>query len=116
MKRTYTPLFWLLFGAGGMVSALLFPVHLFLLGVAHPRDLIAVPSYATLVDLVRSPMTRLYIFTLISLPLFHFAHRFRYTLYDAFRVKHLSGLLAFLCYGSALVGTLAAAHLLWAAP
>ncbi len=116
MKRTYTPLLWLLFGAGGMVSAFLYPVHLFLIGVAHPMDLVAVPSYPTLLELVRSPMTRLYIFTLISLPLFTFAHRFRYMLFDAFRVKHLSGLLALLCYGSALGGTLAAARLLWAAP
>ena len=62
------------------------------------------------------PLTRLYLFVLISLPLFHWAHRFRYTLYDGLQVKHLTALIVVLCYGTALVGTALAAYTLWSVP
>jgi fumarate reductase subunit D len=48
-----------------------------------------------------------------SLPLFHFAHRFRYTLYDGLQIKHLNEVVFAGCYGVAIVGTVAAAYLLW---
>ena len=53
---------------------------------------------------------RLYLFVMISLPLFHWAHRFRYTLYDGLQLYHLTVLIAVLCYGAALVGTAVAAY------
>jgi len=62
---------------------------------------------------VKHPLARIYLFVLISLPLFHGAHRFRYTLYDGLKLKHLTTLIAVLCYGSALLGTLFAAYTLW---
>ena len=46
-------------------------------------------------------------------PLFHAAHRFRFTLYDGLQLKHLNGPVAVACYGGAIVGTVAAAYLLW---
>jgi fumarate reductase subunit D len=61
-------------------------------------------------------VTRLYLLVLISLPLFHWAHRFRYTLYDGLQLKHLTTLIAVLCYGAALVGTAMTAYLLWTIP
>jgi fumarate reductase subunit D len=61
-------------------------------------------------------VTRIYLFVLISLPLFHGAHRFRYTLYDGLKLKHLTLLIVIMCYGSALLGTVAAAVLLWRIP
>jgi fumarate reductase subunit D len=63
--------------------------------------------------LARQPLARLALFALCSLPLFHGAHRFRFTLYDGLQIKHLNELIAVLCYGSAIVGTLLAAYLLW---
>ena len=60
-----------------------------------------------------NPVTRLYLFAVISLPLFHWAHRFRYTLYDGLQLTHLTELIAVLCYGAALLGTAMAAYLLW---
>ena len=103
----------MLFGAGGTVAALLFPVHIFLTGLAFPLGWLAAPSYESLHALVTHPITRLYFFVFISLPLFHWAHRFRYAIYDLFQVKHLTGLIAFLCYATAMVGTIAAGYTLW---
>ena len=113
MGKDFTPFWWLLFGAGGTVAALLFPVHIFLTGLAFPLGWLAAPSYESLHALVIHPITRLYLFVFISLPLFHWAHRFRYAIYDLFQVKHLTGLIAFLCYATAMVGTIAAAYTLW---
>src|SRR5213594_4359959 len=102
------PFWWALFGAGGTVAALLVPIHLFLHGIAAPLGWVSInPS------LFGHPLVKLYLFVLISLPLYHWAHRFRYTLYDGLKLKHLTELIAVLCYGSALAGTAMAAYLLW---
>lgn len=116
MKRTKTPFLWALFSAGGTVAALFIPVHLFLNGVAFPLGWVEAPGYNSLLHLVKQPLIRLYLFVLISLPLFHWAHRFRYTLYDGLQLKHLTELIAVLCYGGALVGTAIAAYTLWNIP
>ena len=71
------------------------------------------PSYEVAHRLLTHPVTRLYLFVLIALPLFHWAHRFRYTLYDGLQLKHLTALIAVLCYGAALLGTAMTAYLLW---
>src|SRR6266850_79181 len=105
--------FWTLFSAGGVVAALLIPVHLFLFGLAFPLGLIDPPSHAKIAALIAHPLTRLYLFVLCSLPLFHWAHRFRYTLYDGLQIKHLNEVIFFLCYGGAIAGTVIAAYLLW---
>ncbi len=111
--RPITPFLWTLFSAGGTIAALLFPVHLFLIGLAFPLGWLAAPGYEALHSLVVHPVARLYLFALIALPLFHWAHRFRYTLYDGLQLKHLFGLIAVLCYGAALMGSAVAAFTLW---
>ena len=108
MRRTIEPFWWALFGAGGTMAALFIPVHLFLSGLAIPLEWVGAPGYEGTLLLVRHPLARLYLFALVSLSLFHWAHRFRFTLYDGLQLKHLNELIAVLCYGSALVGTLAA--------
>jgi fumarate reductase subunit D len=113
MVRRITPLLWLLFSAGGTVAALLFPVHLFLVGLAFPLGWLEPPRYEFLQRLVMHPLARLYVLVLIALPLFHWAHRFRYTLYDGLQLKHLTELIAVLCYGAALLGTAMTVYLLW---
>ncbi len=113
MAKRFTPFLWTLFSAGGTVAALLFPVHLFLVGLAFPLGWLEAPSYDVLRGLVQHPLTRLYLFVFISLPLFHWAHRFRYTLYDGLQLKHLTVLIAVLCYGAALVGAAITAYTVW---
>jgi fumarate reductase subunit D len=112
MPRGLTPFWWFLFGAGGMVSALLFPVHIILIGLAFPLGWLDAPDYESLRSLVVHPITRLYLLALISLSLFHWAHRFRYTVYDLFQMKGGRQLVAVLCYGAALVGTAVTAYTL----
>ena len=104
-KRTIEPLLWLLFSAGGVLAALLIPVLLFLFGLAFPLGWLAPPSHEHLLAVLRHPLTRVVLFLLCMLSLFHWAHRFRYTLYDGLQIKHLNELINLLCYGGAIVGS-----------
>ncbi len=113
MKKTVEPFWWTLFGTGGAIAALFLPILLFLNGLAIPLGWINTPSYEHVLNVLNQPLTRLFLFVIISFPLFHWAHRFRFTLYDGLQLKHLNTLIAVLCYGSAIVGTLAAGYTLW---
>jgi fumarate reductase subunit D len=115
-KRSNEPILWLLFSAGGVVSAMLMPIQLLLFGLAFPLGWLGAPSYEKLLALAGHPLTRVYLLILCSLPLFHWAHRFRFTLYDGLQIKHLSELINILCYGGAIIGTALAAYLLWSIP
>jgi len=110
MKRSSEPFWWALFGAGGVLSAMFIPALLLLTGLAVPLGLIESPSYESLSRLVDSFLVRGFITAVISLSLFHWAHRFRFTLYDGLQVKHLNELVAIICYGTAIIGTIAAVY------
>jgi fumarate reductase subunit D len=111
-KRQIEPLLWLLFSAGGVLSALLMPSLVLLFGLAFPLHWLHEPAYARLLGVLRNPLTRLALVALCTLSLFHWAHRFRYTLYDGLQIKHLNEIVNTLCYGGAIAGSLAAAYLL----
>jgi len=115
-KRSNEPFLWALFSSGGVVAAFLIPVLLVLYGLAFPLGWVAAPSFESTLALVRHPLTRLVLFGLCSLPLFHWAHRFRFTLYDGLQIKHLNEVINMVCYGGAVVGTLVAAYLLVRVP
>ncbi len=115
-KRSNEPFLWALFSAGGVVAAFLIPVLLFLYGLAFPLGWLDPPSYQSTLALFRHPLTRLGLFVLCSLPLFHWAHRFRFTLYDGLQIKHLNEVINVLCYGGAVIGTAIAGYLIWNIP
>jgi len=115
-KRPIEPLLWLLFSAGGMAAALAIPVLLVLFGFAFPLGWISPPRHAHLVAVLGHPVVRVGLFMLCTLSLFHWAHRFRYTLYDGLQIKHLNELINPLCYGGAIAGSVTAAYLLWQIP
>ena len=115
-KRSNEPFLWMLFSVGGVVSAMLMPVHLLLFGLAFPLRWLDAPSHASLLALIRHPFTRVYLLVLCSLPLFQWAHRFRFTLYDGLQIKHLNEFINIFCYGGAVLGTVRAAYLLWSIP
>ena len=104
MAKSNEPIWWSLFSAGGVVSAFFIPITLVLTGIAVPAGWISAEDLRQLVD---HPLTRLYLFVLISLPMFHWAHRFRYVAADL-GLRGLGGILAIACYGTAVLGTVTA--------
>lgn len=115
-KRRIEPLLWLLFSAGGVLAALLLPGLLFLFGLAFPLGWLSPPGHAHLLAVLSPPLTRVVLFLVCMLSLFHGAHRFRYTLYDGLQIKHLNEVINPVCYGAAVVGSAVAAYLLWKVP
>ena len=116
VRRTLEPILWILFSAGGVVAALVIPVLLLLFGLAFPLGWLAPPGHAHLLAVLGHPIGRATIFVSCTLLLFHWAHRFRYTLYDGLQTKHLNELIALLCYGGVLVGTVSAGYLVLQLP
>jgi fumarate reductase subunit D len=115
-KRSIEPLLWLLFSAGGVLAALFLPAVLLLFGLALPLGWLPDPGASHLLAVLRHPLTRVVLFLVCALALFHWAHRFRYTLYDGLQIKHLNELINLLCYGGAVVGSGVALYLLWQVP
>ena len=113
-KRRAEPMMWLLFTSGGLAAALLLPVLLALFGIVFPASWVSAPAQSHLLSLARYPLTRIVLLVLCVLALFHWAHRFRYTLYDGLQLKRLSKLIIVGCYGGALVGSALACYLLLA--
>jgi fumarate reductase subunit D len=111
-KQRIAPVLWLLFSAGGLVAALLIPVLLVLFGVVFPLGWVAPPDHVHLLAVLRHPLTRLALLGLCVLALFHWAHRFKYTLYDGLQWKRFHTSINAFCYGGALAGSATAAYLL----
>jgi fumarate reductase subunit D len=111
-KTLVEPFRWLLFSAGGMLAAMLIPGLLLLFGVAFPLGWLDPPDHEHLLAVLRHPVTRLVLLGLCVLALFHWAQRFRYTLFDGLQLKRHSDIINFLCYGVAATGSLVAGNLL----
>ncbi len=110
LKRSNAPIFWALFGAGGMLSALFGPMLVFITGLAIPLGLLLPPdtlSYAKVLAFAQHFIGKAFIFAVIMLFLWHAAHRIFHTLHDV--GIHAGTGAKLLCYGLALIGTLVAA-------
>ena len=114
MRQHAEPYLWLLFSAGGVLSAMLMPALLLLFGLAFPLGWLAPPSHEHMLAVLGTPLTRLVLLGLCVLSLFHWAHRFRHTLHDAVRLSH--PMITALSYGAAVAGSALAAYLLWQVP
>jgi fumarate reductase subunit D len=114
-KRTIAPLFWLLFGAGGMLSALFGPALILITGVMIPHGW-GVPerfgSYETVLTFARNPFGKLALLAVIALLFWHAAERLFLTLHDM-RVAP-APLLRWLTYGVAALLTIMVVALLLA--
>ncbi len=115
-KKTYEPLLWLLFSAGGVMAALLIPILVVLFGVAVPLGWITPPDHGHLLAVISHPLTRVIVFMLCLLGLLHWAHRFRFTLYDGLQIKHLNEVINPFCYGAAIFGAVMAGQVIWNIP
>jgi fumarate reductase subunit D len=113
MKRSNAPIFWSLFGAGGLVSALIGPILVFITGIAVPlgfllpRDLM---SYPRMLAFAQHWAGKGLVFVVIALFLWHAAHRIFHSLHDIGMRTGTGAKLA--CYGVALIGTVVAASAL----
>lgn len=113
MKKSNEPFWWALFGAGGVISAMFMPVLVFFFGLAIPLGWISGPDYEKLQAMIEHLPVRIFLFALISLSLIHWAHRFRFTLYDGLQVKHLNVLIVTICYGGAIFVSIVAIYVLF---
>ena len=110
MTRSNAPIFWLLFGAGGMLSALLGAMLVFITGLAVPlgwplpENLLAYPRVLTL---AQSAIGKIGLFVVVALFSWHAAHRIFHSLHDL--GVHNGALTKIVCYGAALALTLIAA-------
>ena len=105
MARSNEPLWWSLFSAGGVISAFLMPITLVITAIAVPAGWLLDEG---LRELVQHPLTKLYLFVVISLSMFHWAHRFRHSVSRP-NPKGMTTLGTILCYGSAIVVSVLAA-------
>ena len=110
MKRSNAPIFWLLFGAGGMLAALLGTMLVFITGLAVPlgftlrSDLM---NYPRMLAFAQNPIAKLLVLAVIALFAWHAVHRILCSLHD---IGIHKGLLAkSICYGGALLISLVAA-------
>jgi fumarate reductase subunit D len=115
MKRSNAPIFWSLFGAGGIVSALIGPMLVFITGIAVPTGLLLprdLMDYPRMLGFAQHWSGKGFAFVVISLFLWHGAHRIFHSLHD-FGIR--TGTAAkLICYGVALIGTLVAGYALLA--
>ncbi len=114
MKRSPEPPFWMLFGAGGMLAALLGPALVFIIAIALPLGWLPEPAgdYAHVRAAVGHPLGMLTVATVIALLLFHACHRLLHSLHDLGLPR--SPLAAVACYGFAALGSMIAVVLLFA--
>ena len=114
MAKSNEPVWWVLFAAGGVVAAVIVPILIILVGIGMPMGWIdpEVFSYERMHGLVAYPITRLILFVIIVLPLFHAAHRLRYVMMDL-GLKGLGVVLPLTCYGGAIIGTIASGFILY---
>lgn len=112
MKRSNEPVFWALFGAGGVLSALVGPVLILVTGLLIPagRWLPAdAMSYERMQAFAGNGLGKLVIVAVIGLFLWHGMHRVYHGLHDLGVRTGKAAMAA--CYGTALGATLIAAVL-----
>ncbi|OLB90618.1 MAG: hypothetical protein AUI15_24255 [Actinobacteria bacterium 13_2_20CM_2_66_6] len=64
---------WFLFSQGGVIAALLIPVHVLIQGILGPLGVVRVVDrhYDTWVQVLGNPIVKLYLLVLIAVPFFH---------------------------------------------
>jgi len=110
-KRSNAPFFWLMFGAGGMLSALLGTALVLITGLATPLGIVLKPdfmAYGRMMAFAQNFIGKGFVFVVITLFAWHAAHRIFHSLHD---VGIHNGTMAKLaCYGSAFVMTVVSAY------
>ena len=108
-------LWWFVFAQGGVLAAILIPVHILVQGILGPLGIVPVVDrhYDTWISILGNPIVKLYLLVLIAFPFLHFAHRLRYFLVDLGVPAGKSLPARVLFYGGAVAVTLVALWVLW---
>lgn len=112
-KRSNAPIFWGLFGAGGMMAALFGPMLVFITGIAVPLNLLLpadTMSYSKMLAFSQNFFGKGFIFAVIVLFMWHAGHRIYHSLHELGIHAGLGAKL--ICYGIALISTLISAFIL----
>lgn len=82
--RSDEPVFWGLFGAGGMWAAIVSPVMVLLVGILLPLGIGAGEglSYGRLLNVAHTLPGRLFLFLVIVMPLWCALHRLHHSMHD----------------------------------
>jgi len=115
MAKSNEPIWWSLFSAGGMVAAMVLPILIVITGILVPFGLAGEDplNFERIHSAVsQKDSVKLVLFIVITLPFFHWAHRFRFTLIDV-GLKSVSTLISVLCYGGAIAGTIILVVIFW---
>ena len=114
MTRSNEPIVWSLFGAGGMLAALIGPALVFITGIAVPFGLLLpadLMSYPRMLAFAGHWAGKAFVFAVVVLLLWHAAHRISIALHD-FGV-HARTATKFACYGFAFAASVAAGYALY---
>ncbi len=104
-------LWWFLFAQGGVLAAILLPVHILFQGILGPLGVVKVVTPDN-TAILGNPIVKFYLLVLIAVPFFHFAHRLRYLLVD-FGVPAARSIPAqVVFYGGAILVTLVTIYVL----
>ena len=103
-----------MFAQGGLLAAVLIPVHVLVQGILGPLGIVPVVDrhYDTWINILGNPIVKLYLLLLIAFPFFHFAHRLRYLLVDLGVPAAKSVPAQVIFYGGAVLVTLVTIWLL----
>ena len=84
MRRSDEPIYWGLFGAGGMVVAMLLPVIVLITGLLVPMGIMDVEtmSYERALEFASSWWGACILLVIIALPIWHGMHRIYHGLHD----------------------------------
>jgi fumarate reductase subunit D len=106
-KRSNEPVFWSLFGAGGVVAALVLPALVLVTGIVGPLGLLGSGAlgYERAIAFVSSFFGKLFLGVVISLTFWHACHRIHHSLHDL-GIPTSRGPWAALFYGLAALGTI----------
>ena len=112
MRRSDEPIYWGLFVAGGVLSAMLLPILILITGILMPLGLLPADtlSYQKIHALATSWWGAPILLAVIVLPIWHGMHRIYHGLHDL--GVHQSRLFHYLCYGFAFLVSAAALTLL----
>lgn len=109
MTRSKAPIFWVMFGAGGMLAALFGTMLVFLTGLAGPMGWMGPDfmSYPRMLAFSQNWIAKAFLFAVIAFFGWHAVHRIYHSLHDL--GIPLGTPAKLICYGSALAITVVTA-------